>query len=156
MQATFHVPAHPGSSGDAVSRRMSTLARRDNSAEMAVRRLLHAEGFRYRVQLPVPGMRRRTIDVAFTRARLAVFVDGCFWHGCPQHGTSPKANSAWWSTKLQANAARDADTTEHLVREGWVVLRFWEHEAPTEVVAAVRSALTGGAGTSDQAPVRHV
>jgi DNA mismatch endonuclease (patch repair protein) len=108
---------------------------------MALRRALFAEGLRYRVAYPVPGQRRRTIDVAFTRAKVAVFVDGCFWHGCPLHGTSPKANSEWWSTKLSANRARDRDTDRVLGEMGWTVVRVWEPEAPTAAVARVRASL---------------
>lgn len=106
---------------------MSRLRRRDNEAELAVRRLLHAAGYRYRVAYPVPGMPRRTIDIAFTRAKVAVFIDGCFWHGCAEHGTKPSSNSEWWATKLAANMARDRDTTQWLESQGWTVLRFWEH-----------------------------
>jgi DNA mismatch endonuclease (patch repair protein) len=105
--------------------------------ELELRRLLHAGGLRYRVAFPVPGLRRRTIDVAFTRARVAVFVDGCFWHSCPHHATSPKANADWWARKLEANRARDAATTQHLVAMGWEVLRIWEHESPSEVAPKV-------------------
>ena len=76
----------------------------------------------------MPGQRRRTIDIAFTRQKLAVFVDGCFWHGCPEHGTSPRANSQWWLRKLEANHARDLDTNSMLRDRGWTVLRIWEHE----------------------------
>ena len=112
---------------------MSRLRRRDNEAELAVRRLLHAAGYRYRVADPVPGMPRRTIDIAFTRAKVAVFIDGCFWHGCPEHGTKPSSNSEWWATKLAANIARDLDTTQWLESQGWTVLRFWEHEPASEV-----------------------
>lgn len=141
MVPTFHVPPHPGSSSEAVSRRMSTLKRRDNDAELALRRALHAAGCRYRVTYPVPGLPRRTIDIAFTRAKVAVFVDGCFWHGCPEHGTSPRANSAWWRTKIEANRARDDDTSQHLVAQGWRVLRFWEHEDVSGSVAMITSVL---------------
>jgi DNA mismatch endonuclease (patch repair protein) len=116
---------------------MSTLKRRDNDAELAVRRLLHAAGYRYRVQYPVPGAPRRTIDIAFTRARVAIFIDGCFWHGCAEHGTSPTSNRAWWSTKLLANQQRDADTTQHLERSGWRVLRYWEHEQPEAILGSI-------------------
>ena len=92
---------------------MSVAPRRDTAPELALRRALHAAGYRYRVVHPVPGNRRRSIDIAFTRAGVAVFVDGCFWHGCPEHGTRPRANSDWWSTKLAANHARDEDTDGH-------------------------------------------
>ena len=120
---------------------MSTLARRDTAPELAVRRALHAAGLRYRVQLPVPGKGRRSIDIAFPRARLAVFVDGCFWHGCPEHGVEPKANSEWWRWKLQRNQNRDRDTTGLLQDQGWMVLRVWEHESPSQVVAEVKRLL---------------
>ena len=86
---------------------------------------------------PVPGQRRRTIDIAFTRQRLAVFVDGCFWHGCPEHGTAPRANSDWWRHKLEANHSRDIDTDEVLKDRGWSVVRIWEHEEPVTAVAKI-------------------
>ena len=129
-------PSSPG-----VSARMSRQASKDTSAELAVRRLLHAAGLRYRVEYPVPGMKRRRVDVAFTRARVAVLIDGCFWHGCPQHATQPKANAEWWRKKLDRNMARDRETTEHLTAQGWLVLRFWEHDAPEEVAARVGAAV---------------
>jgi DNA mismatch endonuclease (patch repair protein) len=121
---------------------MSSAKRRDTTAETALRRELHAAGLRYRVAYPVPGQRRRTIDVAFTRARVAVFVDGCFWHGCPQHGTSPRANGEWWRTKLQANRARDDDTNRLLGELGWTVVRVWEHESPADAASRVRAAVS--------------
>jgi DNA mismatch endonuclease (patch repair protein) len=117
---------------------MSTARRRDTGPELALRRALHAAGLRYRVAYPVPGQRRRTIDVAFTRLRLAVFVDGCFWHGCPEHGTVPRSNAAWWRTKIRANQARDRDTDRVLSAFGWSVLRFWEHAPASEAAAIVR------------------
>ncbi|WP_329011451.1 very short patch repair endonuclease [Streptomyces sp. NBC_01601] len=118
---------------------MSRQARKDTKPELAVRRLLHAAGLRYRLEYPVPGMARRRIDVAFTRAKVAVLIDGCFWHGCPEHATRPKANAEWWRQKLDRNIARDLETTEHLNAQGWVVLRFWEHETPEEVAVQVRA-----------------
>jgi DNA mismatch endonuclease (patch repair protein) len=122
---------------------MSTAKRRDTSAELALRRELHALGLRYRVAYPVPGQRRRTIDVAFTRAKVAVFVDGCFWHGCPEHGTKPRSNSEWWSTKLAANKARDRDTDRFLHGLGWAVVRVWEHQdarvAATDIARALHA-----------------
>lgn len=120
---------------------------------MDLRRALHARGLRYRVGYPVPGNRRRTIDIAFTRAQVAVFVDGCFWHGCPRHGTAPRANSSWWAEKLAANKSRDEDTTAWLEQEGWQVVRVWECTEVVEAVTTVRAALAtacaqgeGGAG----------
>lgn len=132
---------HPGASSPSVARRMSVVKRRDNGPELAVRRLLHASGMRYRVGYAIPGQRRRSIDIAFTRARLAVYIDGCFWHGCPDHGTLPKANREWWEGKLAANRARDAAATAQLEGLGWTVMRFWEHEPPAGVVLAIRTRL---------------
>ncbi|MFI1724018.1 very short patch repair endonuclease [Streptomyces sp. NPDC020489] len=117
---------------------MSRQLSKDTGAELAVRRLLHAAGLRYRVEYPVPGMARRRIDVAFPRAKVAVLIDGCFWHGCPVHATHPRANADWWRQKLDRNMARDVETTEHLRAQGWEVLRFWEHESPRHVADEVR------------------
>jgi DNA mismatch endonuclease, patch repair protein len=111
---------------------------RDTGPELALRRALHARGLRYRVDHPLPFDRRRRADVMFTRAMIAVFVDGCFWHGCTDHGRVPRSNSAFWSAKIERNRARDADTSQRLEALGWGVLRFWEHEEPSrcaEVVA---------------------
>lgn len=135
------VPPHPGASSSGVSQRMSVAARRDTAPEVALRRALHATGRRFRVVYPVPGNRRRTIDIAFTRAKVAVFVDGCFWHGCPEHGTRPRANSDWWATKLAANRARDEDTDRLLREAGWRVIRVWEHEDVPAALERVDSAL---------------
>lgn len=123
-----------------ISARYSAQVRRDTRPELALRRELHKRGLRYRVQLRVPANRRRTIDIAFTRARLAVFVDGCFWHGCPKHGMSPATNSDWWTWKLARNKARDEDTTRLLTNEGWSVLRFWEHDSVAEAADSVETA----------------
>jgi DNA mismatch endonuclease, patch repair protein len=131
---------------------MSTLARRDTLPELELRRELHRRGLRYRVQMKVPGNRRRTIDIAFPRARLAVYVDGCFWHGCPDHHVRPRANTEWWGWKIERNLARDRDTDRELRKAGWEPLRIWEHEpveeAADQVVAAYQrrlQALLGGA-----------
>lgn len=96
--------------------------------ETLIRRELHRRGLRFRVNYPVPSRPRRTMDVAFTRYVLAVFVDGCFWHVCPLHATWPVANSAWWRNKLEANRSRDLDTDLALRSQGWDVVRIWEHE----------------------------
>lgn len=116
---------------------MSRQGRRDTGPEVALRRALHAQGRRFRVVYPVPGQRRRTIDIAFTRRKVAVFVDGCFWHGCPEHGVHPRSNSAWWRDKLAANQARDRDTDRLLDEQGWTVLRVWEHERIEVAMARV-------------------
>ncbi|MGD8214810.1 very short patch repair endonuclease [Aestuariimicrobium sp. Y1814] len=121
---------------------------RDTTPELLLRRALHAAGYRYRVNLKVPGAPRRTIDIAFPRQRLAVMVDGCFWHGCPEHGHIPKHNSEWWSNKLAHNLARDGDTTALLEAAGWTVLRVWEHEAPEDAFAHVASALARAGRTA--------
>lgn len=124
----------------ALSAKMSALARRDTKPEIALRQALHHRGLRFRVQVRVPGNRRRTIDIAFTRARLAVYVDGCFWHGCPAHHTLPRSNSEWWRWKVALNKARDADTDAELRAAGWEVLRLWEHEDPEDAAATVEGA----------------
>lgn len=126
----------PGPSTDAVRRVMVGNGRRDSSAELQLRRALHAAGHRYRVDLPirVPGNRPIRPDIVFMRARVAVFVDGCFWHGCAEHGTRPRSNSAYWAAKIEINQSRDRDQAAALERDGWTVLRIWEHEAP-EVAA---------------------
>lgn len=110
---------------------MRNQPRRNTTAEVALRRELWRRGLRYRVDHKVVGSRRRA-DVVFTRARVAVFVDGCFWHRCPIHSTSPKANAQWWAEKLAANVARDRHTDAELRAAGWIVVRVWEHEDPTE------------------------
>ena len=122
------MPAHPGASSPELSERMRTFPRRDTTPELELRRELWRRGLRYRVDRPLDGKRRRRADLTFVGAKVVVFVDGCFWHGCPEHGTSPKANAEWWSEKLARNVARDADTDEYLTSLGWTVLRFWEHE----------------------------
>lgn len=130
----------PPASSPAVAHRMSIHPRRDTGPELAVRRLLHAAGLRYRVCVKVPGAPRRTIDIAFTRRKLAVFIDGCFWHGCTEHrGTVPATNTAWWKEKIDRNRARDRETDQLLWAAGWRVIRIWEHEDPNEAVALIRS-----------------
>lgn len=109
---------------------------RDTSPELVVRRRLHAAGLRYRVNFPPLGGRLRA-DIVFTRQHIAVFIDGCFWHGCPLHGTTPVANADYWVPKLARNRERDAATTKMLIENGWAVLRYWEHESPEAVVAQI-------------------
>lgn len=116
---------------------MRSNRRRDTGPELAVRKLLHGRGLRYRVDVPLPFDRRRRADIIFPRAKLAVFIDGCFWHGCPEHYTVPATNAAFWASKREKNMARDEDTTRKLREEGWTVLRFWEHEIALAVADAV-------------------
>ena len=110
------------------ARRMSRQRTRDTETELILRRDLHRRGLRYRVDAPLPGMARRRADLIFTRAKVAVMVDGCFWHGCPEHGTKPATNREWWAAKLARNIERDRETDAHLRSLGWTVLRVWEHE----------------------------
>jgi len=118
---------------------MAATRQRDTPAELALRRILHARGFRYRVDRQVLKGRRRRADIVFPTERVAVFVDGCFWHGCPEHGTLPKANRDWWTEKLRANRARDRDTNEELEAAGWAVVRAWEHEEAASVADRVQN-----------------
>lgn len=112
-------------------RRMRATPSKGTRPELALRRELHRRRRRFRVDAPLPApLQRRRADVLFPRQRIAVFVDGCFWHGCPQHGTAQNArsNGAFWIAKVAGNRARDEDTTATLERLGYRVLRFWEHE----------------------------
>ena len=108
--------------------------------EVALRSELHRRGLRFRKDLPLR-VRDRIVrpDIVFTRARLAVFVDGCFWHSCPQHGTRPKVNSHYWRPKLERNVARDRAIDLALTDAGWRVLRAWEHEPVTDVAQRVQA-----------------
>lgn len=132
---------------------MSRTRGRDTAPERALRSLLHRRGLRFRVDYPpVRGVRRRA-DIVFTRARVAVFIDGCFWHGCPVHATWPRTNAAFWKDKIETNRARDRDTDRRLEEAGWVVLRFWEHEAPE--AAAERVASVVATRRAERAGSRH-
>lgn len=132
----------PPASSPAVRRRMQATSRRDTRPELQLRSALHRLGLRYRVDVPVlPDLRRRRADVVFRKARVAVFVDGCFWHGCPQHGNQPRTNPGYWEPKIARNRARDADTTTRLTAAGWHVIRAWEHEEPAQVAVRVHTAV---------------
>jgi DNA mismatch endonuclease (patch repair protein) len=116
---------------------MQQQRRRDTRPELELRRALHAAGLRYRVERPViPGVRRRA-DIVFGPAKVAVFVDGCFWHMCPQHATAPKANADWWREKLDRNRARDQNTDRLLLERGWLPVRVWEHENMAEAAGRI-------------------
>lgn len=131
----------PKPSSPEVSRRFRRTRQTGTSAEMAIRRELHRRGFRYRVGYKVSSKPRRVADIVFTRYRLAIFIDGCFWHGCPTHGTWPKNNAAFWRDKIEANRQRDYDTNRRLAVAGWHVLRVWEHEAPVEAADRIERRL---------------
>lgn len=134
----------PEASSPSIRRRMQVTPRRDTPCELAIRSAVHQRGLRFRVDWTLPGTRKRA-DLAFVAARVVVFVDGCFWHGCPQHATWPKRNAAWWRNKIETNIRRDRDTDAFLTAAGWKVLRFWEHEhshrASSTIVRVVRSRL---------------
>lgn len=130
----------PSASNEAIRLRMSNTKRRDTKPEVELRSALHRMGFRFRLDVPINGSRRRS-DIVFSSDRVVVYVDGCFWHGCPQHGTIPKQNRQWWIDKLETNRARDVDTDAELGAAGWTVFRFWEHENPAAAAATVRDTL---------------
>jgi DNA mismatch endonuclease (patch repair protein) len=133
---------YPTPSSAEVSRRMRRNRRRDSTAELAVRSELHGRGLRFRVDRPIH-LRERVVrpDIVFGKAKLAVFIDGCFWHRCPQHGNAPRTNSAYWGPKLEQNVIRDRIVDLALVEEQWRVIRAWEHEAPGDVADKVAAAL---------------
>ena len=129
--------SRPLASSESVRRRMQSTPQRDTPAELRIRKQLHAMGLRYSVDArPLEDSQRRA-DVVFRRARVAVFVDGCFWHGCPEHGTWPKANEQFWRAKVLANIERDADTNDRLRDRGWLVIRVWEHEDPSAAATLI-------------------
>ena len=135
-------PSPPQASSEAVVAVMRGNRRRDSSPEMALRRCLHRTGLRYRVdwRIDTGGIWVRP-DVVFTRRRVAVFVDGCYWHACPQHGRVPKTNKGYWAAKFRRNRERDERQTAALEEDGWQVVRIWEHVAPEDAAAAVLRAL---------------
>jgi DNA mismatch endonuclease (patch repair protein) len=118
----------PHASSDAALKRMRAAKSRDTAPEKAIRSAIHRRGLRFRVDVkPLKEINRRA-DVVFRSVKVAVFVDGCFWHGCPIHGTQAKANAEFWHIKIKQNQERDADTTQLLEEAGWKVIRVWEHE----------------------------
>lgn len=134
----------PSSAG--VSERMARVRRRDTAPELELRSELHRRGLRYRVdRRPLKGVPSRA-DLVFGPAKVAVYVDGCFWHSCPEHGTMPRSNEAFWQEKLARNQERDATVNELLADAGWTVVRIWEHEdidaAADRVESAVRKSLS--------------
>ena len=125
---------------------------RDTKPELAVRSAVHRRGIRFRVAArPLPEL-RRTADLVLRKTRIAVFVDGCYWHGCPEHHTQPATNSEYWADKIAGNISRDAETTDHLQRAGWTVLRFWEHENPEAVADRVQETVNAALGKEASRP----
>ncbi|WP_071655715.1 very short patch repair endonuclease [Mangrovactinospora gilvigrisea] len=135
--------APEGSWASSAANRKSMLGNRnrDTSPELALRRLVHAAGLRYRVAAKPLAKMRRTADMVFRPTRIAVFIDGCYWHGCPDHFVQPKTNPEYWENKIGGNIRRDRETDQRLTDEGWLVLRFWEHQPAEECAAIVEDAV---------------
>ncbi len=133
----YPFPTSPG-----VTANMKANRRTNTKPELALRNALHAMGYRYRKdhRLDLP-LRRVRPDIAFTRRKVAVFVDGCFWHACPDHGSKPKSNEWYWSPKLARNVERDRAADDALVQAGWTVVRLWEHVPLADAVALVVGAV---------------
>jgi len=129
--------ARPTPSSEQVSQQIKRMPRKDSVPEVRLRRELHSRGLRFRVNLRgLPG----TPDIAFTRAKIAVFVDGCFWHRCPEHGVLPKANRDWWREKLDRNVERDRRKDGELEELGWLSIHVWEHDDPSTVADGIEQA----------------
>jgi DNA (cytosine-5)-methyltransferase 1 len=142
-QHLIHETNHPPpASSDAALRRMKAAKPRDTAPEKALRAILEGLGLKYSVDVsPLKGL-RRIVDILFETERVAVLVDGCFWHGCPIHGTWPKENAEFWREKIEANKLRDADTDRRLIEAGWKVIRVWEHEDPKDAANKIAAALS--------------
>jgi DNA mismatch endonuclease, patch repair protein len=138
-------PNYPHPTSEAVTTLMRANRRAETKPEQSLRSELHRRGARFRKdRLVRAGEVRVKVDIVFPRQKVAVFVDGCFWHGCPDHGHVPRSNSTYWTSKLACNVARDRRTTAALEEEGWQVLRMWEHTPPNEAAEAVLAALNAG------------
>lgn len=124
--------AHPVPSSLDTNRRLARVRQSGTRAEIELRRAWHARGLRYRVQLPILRKPHRVADIVFTRVKVAVFVDGCFWHGCPVHATWPNNNAEFWKEKIQTNRAKGADTNIRLKSIGWEPVQIWEHDNTVE------------------------
>lgn len=127
-------PRHPAAKNPAISKQMSRMPRENSKPELNLRRALHKRGLRYRIHSQLPGRP----DISFGRARLAIFVDGCFWHACPEHGVLPKNNREWWRQKLESNVTRDRRKDQELAELGWTSLHIWEHTPPEQAADLVQ------------------
>ena len=143
IEHTDHRQSYPKPTNSAATNRMRSNRRVDTKPEVELRSMLHRRGLRFRKDylIRLPHGRRVHADVAFTKKKIAVFVDGCFWHSCPQHGTTPKTNQDYWIPKLRQNVERDRLNNSNLRASGWVVIRLWEHTGPIEALGAVLDCL---------------
>jgi DNA mismatch endonuclease (patch repair protein) len=136
-----HEPSHlnraPPSSSPAATAMGKANRGRDTRPETLLRSALHRRGLRFRIQRRPARDVRTSADIVFGPARVVVFVDGCFWHRCPEHSTIPKANRDWWVDKLERNVERDELTRSALEERGWTVVRIWEHEPPDEAAERI-------------------
>lgn len=135
-------PAGSWASSESRRRNMQAIRSRDTKPERLVRSLVHRAGLRYRVAArPLPAL-RRTADMVFRPVKVAVFIDGCYWHGCPNHYVPPKTNASYWSGKVARNMERDRHTDQALQEEGWLIMRFWEHEDPAKCAESIVAAVS--------------
>lgn len=136
---------YPKPQSEGRSRNMRAIRRTDTKPEVRLRSLLHRRGLRFRkdFRIDVPG-RRVKADIVFTRQKVAIFIDGCFWHGCPDHGRLPSVNEWYWKPKLRGNVERDLDVNNKLRAAGWTVIRLWEHKEPCLMVTEVERHLNPG------------
>jgi DNA mismatch endonuclease, patch repair protein len=132
---------------------MRAVRQRNTTVEMQLRSALHRLGLRFRLHRRIIPGRTRTVDIVLPRARVVVFVDGCFWHSCPKHKTMPKANREWWRAKLRANTQRDRQSDRLLQDLGWRVVRVWEHENPADAAQRVLSSVSAALGGKDGLPL---
>jgi DNA mismatch endonuclease (patch repair protein) len=134
---------YPHPSSPSATATMKSNRRRDTTPELALRSALHRLGLRFRVDsAPLPDLARRRADIVFRRAQVAVFVDGCFWHGCPAHGTVPRSNAGYWVPKLHRNRERDAETDAALEMAGWLPIHVWGHDDPQEAATRIKAEVT--------------
>lgn len=131
----------PRASSPNVAKQMRQLRTSGTGPETALRKALYRLGLRFRIQYRLPELPRRTLDIAFPAKRVAVFVDGCFWHGCAEHRDIPASNREWWRKKIENNTKRDVDTDRRLAELDWISLRFWEHDDPAEAADRVAKTL---------------
>jgi DNA mismatch endonuclease, patch repair protein len=134
--------------------RMRASKQRDTAIEIALRSELHARNLRFRLHHKLPEL-RGAIDIAFPRSRVAIFVDGCFWHFCPVHKTIPKANREWWLNKLKTNRARDQKISRRLIKSGWIVFRVWEHENMRQVAKRIEPLVRSRSASLASRTTRH-